>query len=143
MLKNKRGLSAIVLTLIMVSLVIIAVAIVWYVILNVLEGQTETIGVGESCVGIVIKPESLTCDGTTCTIVLERSLGSSGDSIDGVGITLSTDIESRDEEIFTGDVAATRTVTITTGTVYTNANVRIFLEKEGERNFCPQISSYP
>ena len=143
MLNNKRGLSAIVLTIIMVGLVLVAVGIVWAVILNVLEGQSESLDVSQKCVGIIIKPTSVDCDGTACQVVLERGFGSSGDPVDGVGITLSNATVSNTEVIESGNVAATKTVTLTTTLMATDADVRIYFTQEGENKFCSQLSSYP
>ncbi len=143
MLKDKKGLSAIVLTIIMVGLVLVAVGIVWAVILNILEGQSESLEVSQKCVGIIIEPTSIDCDGTECQVVLERGIGSSGDSVDGVGITLSNATVSNTEVIQAGNVAATKTVTLTTTLMATDANVRVYFTQEGENKFCSQVSSYP
>lgn len=143
MLKDKKGLSAIVLTIIMVGLVLIAVSIVWAVILNVLERQSESLDVSQKCVGIVIKPTGVTCDGAECQVVLERGMGSTGDPVDGVGITLSTATESDTEVIQSGNVPATKTITLNTTLMATNADVRIYFTQEEENKFCSQLSSYP
>ena len=143
MLKDKRGLSAIVLTIIMVGLVLVAVGIVWAVILNILEGQSESLDVSQKCVGIIIKPTGIDCDGTECQVVLERGLGSTGDPVDGVGITLSNSTTSDVEVTQAGNVPATKTVTLTTTLMATNADVRIYFTQEGENKFCSQLSSYP
>jgi len=147
MLNNKKGLSAIVLTIIMVGLVLVAVGIVWAVILNVLEGQSESLDVSQECVGIIIKPTALDCEGSTCNVTLERGLGSSGDAVDGVGITLSSDTDSEGEEEISGNVAATRTVEVALSNLaagdVTSASVRVYFTIDGENRFCSQVSTYP
>ena len=140
MINNKRGLSAIVMTIIMVGLVLVAVGIVWAVVLNILEGQEEALDVSQQCLGIIIKAESIDCDGAlACTVVLERATGSSGDPVDGVGITLSNDVESLDEFEADGNVAATKTVSIPTTVIATRADVRAYFIQDGEKKFCATI----
>ncbi len=147
MFKDKRGLDAIVLTIIMVGLVLVAVGIVWAVILNVLEGQSESLDVGQKCIGIAIEPTSFDCSGSTCDVVLERGLGSSGDPVDGVGITLSSDTASENEFLSEGNVAATKTVTVPLSTLtvddVSSVVVRMYFTQDGENSFCSQLITYP
>ncbi len=141
MLNNKKGLSGIILTIIMIGLVLVAVGIVWAVIGGILEGQTESIGISEKCVGIMVKPKSLTCDSSNCVVVLERSLGSSSEAIGGVGVTLSTDDESETETTFEGDILLTKTIEIPTSVMNTEATVRVYFVQDGEEKFCSQITT--
>src|SRR4030043_325491 len=144
MLNNKKGLSGIILTIIMIGLVLVAVGIVWAVILNILGGQEASIEVSLKCVGIIIEPTSVSCvasgDEYDCSIVVERALGSAGEPVDGVGLTLSNDENSLEEEFFPGNVAATKTITTTVTIDATKADVRIYFIQAGEEKFCSAIN---
>jgi uncharacterized protein (UPF0333 family) len=52
---NKRGLSLIITTLILILLVLVAVGIIWYVIRNVISGGTEAIALGKFIADAEIK----------------------------------------------------------------------------------------
>jgi hypothetical protein len=131
-------------TIIMVGLVLVAVGIVWAVVLNVLEGQEEQLDVSQKCLGIIIRPTSVECDGTECTVVVERATGSAGDSVDGVGITVYNDTASEDEEVVSDNVAAIKTVTFNSDVEADKASVRAYFEDaEGNPQFCSQIETYP
>ena len=142
--EDKRGISAIVMTVIMVGLVLVAVGIVWVVVLNILEGQEEQLEVSEMCLGLVIKPTSIACDGVTCDVNVERATGSSGDVIDGVQVTVGDGADSVTGDDESGDIAATKTVSVTTDMTATEASVRIYFEDEdGNPQYCSQIATYP
>ena len=126
-MKNKRGLSAIVMTVILVGLVLVAVGIVWAVVLNILEGQEEKLDVSQKCLGIIIKPTSISCAGGECNVVLERAMGSAGDAVDGVEITVGDGLDTA-TETEDGNVAATKTVSVTTDMLATEADVRIYFD---------------
>jgi len=148
MLKNKRGLSGIVMTIILIALVLIAAAIVWAVVANMLETKGEAIDVQSKCLGIIIEPTVL---GTATTgyanVTLERSSASTSEEIGGVGITLlNADETTTEDTSFTGNVAASTIIDVpTTGltTIPTKVQVRIYFENDaGEKVFCSQITEY-
>jgi len=141
---NKRAISAIVMTVIMVGLVLVAVGIVWAVVLNILEGQEEQLEISEKCLGLVIEPTSIECADGTCDVVVERATGSSGDAIDGVQVTVGDGTDSVTGNNEPGDIATTKTVSVTTDIDATEASVRIYFEDaEGNPQYCSQIASYP
>jgi len=144
MLKDKKGISAIVMTIIMVGLVLVAVGIVWAVVLNILEGQEEQLAVSEKCLGIVIEPTNMVCGDGKCNVTLERATGSSGDTIDGVEVTVNNGADTN-SSISGGDIAVTKTVSVTdTLPTATEASVRIYFDDaEGNPQYCSQIASYP
>ena len=142
MLKDKRGLSAIVLTVIMVGLVLVAVGIVWVVVSGILTTQTEALDYENMCLGLSFDVSTPTCDAGTCSMVIERGLASKGDPIDGIAITLSDETESMDEEIVEDNIAATKTVSMDSVTLAGSikASMRIYFEKEdGTKHYCSQI----
>jgi hypothetical protein len=120
MMKNKKGLSTIVATLIIILLVLVAVGIIWVVVRNVLEGGAGQITSGYECTNAVVKPTKVNCDigdgdignDGRCDVTYTRSAG--GEEIGGIKIILTNA-----EENFIIDVPnnipelATRTEDIT------------------------------
>jgi len=144
MLKNKRGLSAIVMTIIMIGLVLVAVGIVWVVVLGILEGQSESLDYNQNCLGLSFKIKNLDCTGGNCNFVIERSIGSTGSPIDGIAVTFSNASASGEEEPLAGNVAATLTKSgVSAGvTGVTRADARIYFDKEDDtKHYCSQIIS--
>jgi hypothetical protein len=141
MLKDKKGLSAIVLTVIMVGLVLVAVGIVWVVVSNILEGQTEALDYDQKCLGLNFDVGAPTCDGVSCDVIIERATGSKGDAIDGVAVTLSSATDSTNETLSEGNIAASKTVSVDEPDFSpTRADVRVYFEKEdGTNHYCSTI----
>ena len=137
---NKKGLSAIVLTVIMVGLVLVAVGIVWVVVSNILETQTEALDYNQMCVGLNFNVGVPTCSAGECEVVIERATGSKGDAIDGIAVTFSSDTDSTDELEEEGNIAASKTISKAVDFEATRADVRVYFEKEdGTNHYCSQI----
>jgi len=81
--REKRGLSTIVITLIIILLSLVAIGIVWIVVNNLIRGGTEGISVGAKCLNIYIEATSVVCDGGECDVALQRT-GIEDDEIGGV-----------------------------------------------------------
>jgi len=140
MLRDKRGLSAIVLTVIMVGLVLVAVGIVWYVVSGILTGQTEALDYDQKCLGIVFDVSVDGCDGSNCDVTVERATASKGDAIDGMEITLTEGTASASQTLARDVVKDT--VEINTTMTDPVANVRIYFTKEDEtKHYCSNIFS--
>ncbi|MEK6898447.1 MAG: hypothetical protein AABX28_03775 [Nanoarchaeota archaeon] len=91
MINNKQGLSAIVVTLILVLLSLVAVGIVWVVIGNLVETQSGKISTGTQCLEIDVGANAVVAgavDGDY-TVTLKRSAG--GEEISGVKMVLFSD----------------------------------------------------
>ena len=89
---KKRGLSAIVTTLIIILLVLVAVSGIWVVVSNFLDAGGETIELSTKCLAVVLNVKSAECTddaGTDwhCDVTYERKAG--GDDIAGVKIVLT------------------------------------------------------
>ena len=85
MIKNKKGLSIVVTTLIIVLLVLVAIGIIWVVIKNVIDEGAAQVDLTAKCLKIDVKAVSANCaDPTACELTLNR--GSGGEEIDGVKI---------------------------------------------------------
>ena len=141
---NKKGISGIVMTVIMIGFVLIAAGIVWAVISNILQQQKGSIDINSKCMGIIINPTSLVCDGTECNITIERGLGSTSEPINGVELIVSDEAgNTKSSGALDMDVITSKKVTISTDIDATKADVRIYFKDKEENKFCNQVSSYP
>ena len=142
MLNNKKGISTIVTVIILVALVLVVIGIFWSTAIGVVEKQTENVDLAQKCLGINFKITDVTCDTTTCDVSLERSLGSSGDPVDGISISVSDGTTEATGS--TGDISISRTVSITTGITATEASARTFFnDSAGDPQYCASIASWP
>jgi len=86
MIQNKKGLSAIITTLLIVLLVLVAVGIVWAVVRNIITTGAEGVELGAECLYIDIQATSVICTDTDpdfCDVTLER-IGTTDTEIAGV-----------------------------------------------------------
>ncbi len=126
-METKKGLSAIVATLLIILLTIVAVGIIWVVIRNVVQSGAEQVEIGAACASVDLSTSAAVCVGTggggnwTCNVTYYR--GSGGEAIDGLRVTLSNGLTSFTQDV-PGDVSvgATRTQPgINTGLLNTTA----------------------
>ncbi len=80
---NKKGVSTIIITVLLVALVLAAVGIVWAVINNLIGKSTRETEIAGKCIGVDVRAKSVACSGEVCNITLERT-GTSDDEIGGV-----------------------------------------------------------
>jgi len=85
-IKNKRGLSTVVTTLIIVLLVLVAVGIIWAVIANLLESGAEEISTGKFTLAMQINSAVLDGDAGTVEVIVMRKPGEG--EIDGIKFAL-------------------------------------------------------
>ncbi|MCK4647593.1 hypothetical protein KAT24_01535 [Candidatus Pacearchaeota archaeon] len=87
MIKNKKGLSAIITTMLVVLLVLVAVGIVWAVVSGLLRSGAEDVELSAKCLNVDIRATAVNCvDGTAnyeCDVTFERT-GTNTDAIGGV-----------------------------------------------------------
>ncbi len=85
MIKDKRGLSAVIVTLIMILLGVFVSGIIWMVVQNVVETGTSQIEFNSNCLAINIEISRVICDqnGDSCNITIERKAGGDED-IEGI-----------------------------------------------------------
>ena len=150
MIHNKKGLSEIVVTLILVLLAIVAVGVVWIVVNNVLKGGEGKINLASSCSDVNVEPTVATNSSDAIySITMTRS--ASGDEIAGVKAIIRNATGSW-VHTEVGNIAplATKTITITMDSltqsgVVTNANkVEItpyFTDASGKEQLCSVV--YP
>ncbi len=104
-LEDKKGVSAIVATLIIVLLVIVAAGIVWIVIKNIVEGSAEQIELQQKCLEVDLEYVSIAdadfsgCEpGLGYKVTLKRTTG--GDEISGVAVVLLNATDSGEPQEF-------------------------------------------
>lgn len=119
LIKNNKGLSTIVATLIIILLVLVAVGIIWVVVRNVIQGGVKQIDINSKCLNIEISPTKANCavnasdGGNTgvCNVTVTRSTGS--DEIGGVKLVFTNDGgESNWIETVSGNIGALATKTV-------------------------------
>ena len=144
--KGVKGISNIIVTLIMVVLVLVAVGIVWSSIQSNLSSGTENIDLNARCLEVNIQSTALVCSGTNpdvCTVTVERSAG--GDAFTGLKIIYTTDTASDGNYVQTeqGNVVplATKTISqITTEGLTGVTKVEVipyFTDSSGAEAICP------
>jgi len=152
MMKNNKGLSTIVATLITILLVLVAVGIIWVVVRNVIQTGTQQIGSGAKCLDVDIRATKVICtsvNGTgnngECNATISRSSG--GEPIGGVKLIFYNDLgETNYIHTVSGNVLPleTRTISlITTGIVNASKveTVAYFLDDSGNEMLCDAKNS--
>ena len=86
---NSRGLSAVVTTLIIVLLVLVAIGIVWIVIRGVVESGSQQINYSAKCLSVSVQTTAVNCaaGGTSCDAIVRRNAG--GNPIAGIKFIFS------------------------------------------------------
>ncbi len=88
-MNNKKGLSAIVATLLIILLTLVAVGIIWIVIRNVVQQGTEQISIDAMCVATIVDVTRVaTTDNVTYEVTVVRRGGS--DPIAGVKLVFTS-----------------------------------------------------
>jgi flagellin-like protein len=139
MVSNKKGISNIVSTLLIVLLVIVAVGVVWVAVRGMLDRSTAELDISQKCMATNVYATKVNCTSGTCDVTVKRGTG--GDEFDGVRIILT----NADEESFTSDVEGSINELATsteTGIVTGLGNVTkvevaaYFLDSSGEKQVC-------
>jgi len=141
MIKNKKGLSAIVITVILVALVLVAVAIVWAVVRDLIGGGVEDIELSAKCLNIDIEATAVDCTiPASCSITLTRT-GTNSDEIAGVKLVFGNDTVVSSVITEEGNIEALAGKTITgLSSEIANPNevgVTVYFENSlGEEDIC-------
>jgi hypothetical protein len=146
-MENKRGLSAIVATLIIILLVLVAVGIIWVVVRNLIQEGAEQVDIGTKCMAVDLRAVSVTpVVGQTgnYSVTLRRTAG--GEVIAGAKISLFND--TGNSGVLDGFLALseleTKTEIFAAGV--TNANsleyTVYFTDESGNERLCSQTNSF-
>lgn len=147
MIKRKQGLSAIVTTLIIVLLALVAVGIIWVVISNVIDEGVTQVDLSSKCLKLDIKAVSASCvSNTDCSVTITRGAG--GEDIAGVKIVFYDGTTGGDVITSTGtlDVLATRSISNVDPVLPVIPNsVKVspyFIDDSGNTEICPQQATF-
>jgi len=148
-MKNKRGLSAIVATLIIILLVLVAVGIIWVVVRNLIQEGAESIDIGTKCIAVDVRAVSVTPvvnEAGNYSVTLRRTAG--GEAIGGVKISLFNNTVNSGVLEFGIALTELQTATqpIDTGGNVTGADrldyTVYFIDASGNDALCSQTNSY-
>jgi hypothetical protein len=148
--ENKRGLSTIVITLILILLSLVAVGIVWFVVNNILKSGAQGIDVGAKCLNTNVEATSVNCTGTptaSCTVRLERT-GTENEAITGVKLVFRNESAGLTSSLLdsAGDIQPLvgKTVTFDTG-IASADKIEVtpyFSDDSGNEQLCSQPNSF-
>ena len=143
---NKRGLDAVVTTLIIILLVLVAIGIIWVVVRNVIQQGSESIDISSKCLSVDLKAVGVspTANQTgNYSVTLRRAAG--GDAIGGVKVTLFNSTANSGVLEFGDAVDELETSTQTIVGV-TGANKLEFtaylIDASGNQQLCSQTGSF-
>ena len=89
LLKDVKGLSNVIVMLIMIVLVLVAVGLIWTAVQSNIESGTEQIEVSSKCLKVDVKATKLECGGAgngVCNVTIKRNVG--GDDLAGIKLSL-------------------------------------------------------
>jgi len=85
MISDKRGLSTIVITLIIILISLVAVGIVWVVVRGVIQGGTAQIDITAKCLGVDIAATKVNCSSIGVSRICDVQLTRTGTGTDVIG----------------------------------------------------------
>lgn len=116
-INNKRGISAVIITLILVLLAIVIATVAWVVVNNIVQTESERVNIGTRCLAISIDTIGVTNTSMTAeyNVILKRSSG--GDPIDGVKLVITNaTLGISHVERYVGDIDPLDTITVLVNT---------------------------
>ena len=154
MMGNKKGLSDIVITLLIVVLSLVAIGGVWFVVRNVLNRGNQQTDIGAKCLAIAVDATAVVCDNSGANQVCSVTLTKTGsDEISGVNLIFKnslTGVQSSQLVTSVGDVPVVLGKTATdvdTQVLSTNALdtvevIAYFTDESGNVRNCEQRTSF-
>jgi len=144
-MKNNKGLSTVVTTLIIILLTIVAIMIIWGVVKGLLDNNSSTIDKSTMCLEIDIqatKVVSIDALNGSYNVTVARTSGGK-DIIEGIEIVLQSDSDASDVTLIEGAFAPMKIGTYTvTKAGLTNVSKAIvsayFTDTKGEKQRCPE-----
>lgn len=148
MIHNKKGLSTVVTTLIIILLVLVAIGIIWIVVRSVIDDSAEQIDINSKCVSTNLQITNATCDVSddTCALTVNKA---GGYAIQGVVGVVSNPTATSTADKVTGDIIVSSRIsidvdgtldTLVATTEYTVSLAGYFRNDAGEDITCPQVS---
>jgi hypothetical protein len=156
MISNKKGLSTIVVTLILIVLSLVAVGAVWLIVSPIIKSSGGSADVSSKCLTVSIDATQVNCtNGATdvmCGLTLTRS-GTGNDALGGVKLVFknqTTGLSSTSAIDVPGDIAALVSKKLTAvDTLITNGNrvnavsvTPYFQDSSGNQKLCSEQSTF-
>jgi len=149
-IQDRKGLSAIVATLLIILLTLVAVGIVWFVINNLIKSGAEQVEIGQKCVSVTLEAVIVTeTSSGVYNVTLKRGADSQGDIGVKVNILLGTTTSSGvlDFGAFGDlDTLGTVTRTITTAPALAGGDkvefTAFFQDASGNEQLCSLTNSF-
>jgi hypothetical protein len=152
---NKRGLSDIVITLIIVLLSLVAIGVVWFVVNGLIQSGTEGIQTSTKCLNVNLEITSAVCaDGATnqtCNVTVKRT-GTEDDALGGVkvvfqdtnaGVSSSLiDVSGNVEKIVGKNIQITNVLVSNDYDINSVSVTPYFEDESGKEQLCSQTVSY-
>lgn len=144
---NKKGLSDIIVTIVLIGLALAAIIIVWGVVSGLIGQGTSDIDLKGKCIGITVNALSVSCDKGVfnCTVNLERT-GTGTDVISGVKLVIKNSTANSGVIDVPGDIQALAGKTAVVSSNLNNSNnigvTVYFNDKSGVAKYCQQTSNF-
>jgi hypothetical protein len=147
MKNNKKGLSTIVATLLIILLTLVAVGIIWVVVRQLVTNTTDDVSLRAKCLDAEVQAIKVTNSTTNYFVTLNRKAGK---AVIG-GVTLVFTNKSETSNVVTdvvGNIASLGTITTPAISITTLANpekvsvVVFFLDDSGNKMLCDTANQY-
>ncbi len=151
-MKNQKGMSEIVTTIIMVVLALVAVAVIWQIINSLIGEKGTQISVTQKCLDVKLAVEGVSnCESNeSCDVRIRRSAG--GDAFDGIKFVFKSPTDSSNVVDVPGSINELETETITANisaaddfdlSIANKVEATIyFLDESGQAQNCPAKTEY-
>lgn len=147
-MENKKGLSTIVVTLIIILLSLVAVGVVWGVVNNLIKSGSEGVDVNSKCLNINIEATAVDCDvGYLCDVTMTRT-GTMDVAIAGVKLVFKNATSEDSSALITigGNIETlVGKKVLDQVSIATADTVEItpyFVDASGKEQICSQSSSF-
>lgn len=144
---NKRGISTIIITIIMIALVLGAFGVVWAIANQALEDSADDVELSAKCLDINLVATSLNCASGSCDVKVNRRAG--GSDFAGLKLILSNTDETGDVETSSGNIGELETKTIQNLDMSSftenpdTVEISVYFQDEsGNDQICPQSKTF-
>lgn len=140
-MSDKKGLSTVVTTLIIILLVLVAIGIVWVVVRGLISTTEGQINIQQKCIGVTLDITSASCTGTDnvppCDILV-RKLGTA--TPDGMQVTIYTLAGSiNNKNVSVGELNTNVNLGATGDGIITKVSAAAYFGNGADRAFCTQV----
>ncbi len=151
MFSNKRGLSTIVVTLIIILISLVAVGIVWVVVRGLINSGTQGLDISAKCLNVDVEATAVACSSTgssrMCNVTLKRT-GTGSEAIGGVKLIFKNVTAGTSSGLISvpGDIGVlVTTTTLPQNTTLVNPDrvevTAFFEDASGNDQICGQTNS--